>query len=109
MFYVYILQQANGQLYTGLTSDLRRRFQEHSSGKVKSTEHRRPLKLIHYEAYTPESDARCREKFLKTTEGKRLLRQQIRDILNTDGSPCRMTGRVQQQEPTSFSIRTLHE
>ena len=36
---------------------------------------------MHYEAYGLESDARRRERFLKTTEGKRLLKQQIRDIL----------------------------
>jgi hypothetical protein len=33
------------------------------------------------EAYLLESDARRRERFLKSTEGKRLLRQQIRDVL----------------------------
>ena len=63
MYYVYILQQANGQLYTGFTGDLRRRLTEHRAGKVKSTKHRHPLELIHYEAYTLESDARRREKF----------------------------------------------
>ena len=36
---------------------------------------------MHHEAYGLESDARRRERFLKTTEGKRLLKQQIRDIL----------------------------
>jgi flagellar basal body-associated protein FliL len=38
--------------------------------------------LIHYEAYNLKSDAQRREKFLKTTEGKRLLRQQIKECLN---------------------------
>ena len=82
MHYVYILLMANGQQYTGLTSDLRRRKDEHDLGKVVSTKHRRPLRLIHYEAYALASDAARREKFLKTTEGKRLLRQQIRGILD---------------------------
>ncbi len=83
MFYVYILLQANKQLYTGFTKDLKRRFSEHSSGNVASTKNRRPLQLIHYEAYLKKSDAERREKFLKTTEGKRLLKMQIRDILQT--------------------------
>jgi hypothetical protein len=30
-----------------------------------------PVTLIHYEAYCLESDARRRERFLRTTEGKR--------------------------------------
>ncbi len=46
-----------------------------------ATDFHRPLELIHYEAYTMESDAMRREKYLKTTEGKRFLRQQIRDLL----------------------------
>ena len=79
--YVYILAMADGQLYTGSTTDLNRRMDEHHTGKVRSTCHRRPLELIHCEAYALESDARRREQFLKTTEGKRLLRQQIRDCL----------------------------
>jgi hypothetical protein len=39
------------------------------------------LGLIHAEAYALGTDARRRERFLKTTEGKRLLRQKLRDIL----------------------------
>lgn len=81
MFYVYILLEKNGQFYTGFSTDLRLRIKEHNSGKVESTKDRRPLKLIHYEAYFLESDARRREKYLKTTEGKRFLKQQIRDLL----------------------------
>ena len=81
MIYVYILKLNNDQLYTGFTKNLKTRINEHQLGKVNSTANRRPLELIHYEAYRLESDARRREKFLKGTEGKRLLRQQIRDFL----------------------------
>ena len=80
MHYVYILLLKNGDLYVGLSADLRRRIKEHHRGQVESTRGYEP-RLIHYECYILESDARRREKFLKTTEGKRLLRQQIRDIL----------------------------
>ena len=75
------MKLGNGQLYTGFSTDLRRRMLEHEGGKVVSTAKRKPLKLIHYEAYLLESDARRRERFLKSTEGKRHLRQQIRDVL----------------------------
>ena len=85
MFYVYILILSNKQLYTGYTADLKRRIPEHEQGGVASTAGRRPLKLIHYEAYALESDARRREKFLKKSEGRRLLRQQIRDVLVAHG------------------------
>jgi putative endonuclease len=84
MYYVYILRMNNGQLYTGFTSNIERRIEEHNRGIVKSTCNRRPLELIHYEVYLLESDARRRERFLKASEGKRLLRKQIRDVLNKD-------------------------
>ena len=81
MHYLYILYLKNGMLYKGITSDLKRRIREHKSGKVKSTKFKRPLKLIYYESYLTKSDAERRERFLKTTEGKRLLRLQLRDVL----------------------------
>ena len=83
MYYVYILLLSNTQLYTGYTSDLKRRLLEHQHGKSEFTSQPLPVRLIHYESYSLESDARRREGFLKTTEGKRLLRQQIRDCLNS--------------------------
>ena len=81
MYYVYIIALSNNTLYTGSTDDMRRRIKEHDGGKVNSTKHKRPLHLIHYEAYLLKSDAARREKYLKTTEGKRFLRQQIKDLL----------------------------
>ncbi len=95
MHYVYFLLLKNRKVYTGLTDDLRRRINEHQLGKIKSTKNLRPLKLVGCEMYFLKSDALRREKFLKTTEGKRLFRQQYRDILNKQfgGSPCHSTGR----------------
>ena len=82
MYYVYFLKLVNGDVYKGLTNDLKRRVKEHSLGQVDSTKNYRPVALIGYEAYQLKSDAQRREKFLKTTEGRRLLKQQYRDILN---------------------------
>ncbi len=78
MHYVYLLLLNNGNLYTGFTNDLRRRIAEHKRGNCKFTKTRSPIKLIHYEAYLFEEDARRREKYLKTTEGKRFLKQQLK-------------------------------
>ncbi len=36
-----------------------------------------PVKLVHYEVYLLEEDARRREKFLKTSDGKLFLRRQL--------------------------------
>ena len=79
--FIYVLQQSNKQLYVGLTKDLRRRLKEHKNGKVKATRKRRPLKLIYYEAYRNKRDAEKRERYFKTTKGKRTLKIQLHNYL----------------------------
>ncbi|MBI2028349.1 MAG: GIY-YIG nuclease family protein [Candidatus Levybacteria bacterium] len=80
-YYVYILLLNNNKLYTGSSGDLKRRVKYHNNGLVKSTKNYKPVKLIHYEAYLEKGDALRRERYLKTTEGKRFLRQQIKLLL----------------------------
>ena len=80
MFYVYILLQKNKQLYTGYTASIRQRVSDHKKGRVESTRNRRPIKLIHYEGYLLEEDAKRREKFLKSSEGKKLLKRQLSSL-----------------------------
>jgi len=82
MWYVYVLQsEKDRKFYTGVTSDLRRRFLEHQQGKVFSTKNRRPLKLIYYEACINREDAERREKYLKTAWGKRYIKNRLRKYL----------------------------
>ena len=69
-------------IYKGSTADLKSRIKDHETGQVQSTRDFRPVKFIGYEAYVLKSDAQRREKFLKTNEGRRLLKQQYRDIIN---------------------------
>ncbi|MBI3619836.1 GIY-YIG nuclease family protein [Candidatus Roizmanbacteria bacterium] len=81
MYFVYILFSTKDKLlYTGFTTDLRSRLKSHADGFVKSTQHRRPLKLIYYEAYADELDARRREMYLKGGNGKSQLRIQLVEI-----------------------------
>ena len=82
MHYIYILLLSNNDLHKGLTDNLKRRLNEHELGKVKSTKNYLPVKLIHCESYLSKKDAERREKFLKTTEGRRLLKQQLKDLLS---------------------------
>ncbi|MDD4607233.1 MAG: GIY-YIG nuclease family protein [Patescibacteria group bacterium] len=66
MFYVYVIKsQKDNMTYIGSTNDLKRRFNEHNKGLVKSTKPRIPFELIYYEAYKSEADARRREHNLK--------------------------------------------
>ena len=78
MYYVYVLQsEIDGNLYTGYTSNLKRRFEEHNSGNVDSTKYRFPLSLIYYESCLNQQDATKREKYLKTTYGRRYLKNRL--------------------------------
>lgn len=80
MYYIYILHsQKDGKLYTGFTPDLKKRIKAHEGGFVQSTKNRRPLILIHYEAFLHSEDARRREKYLKGGNGK----QDIEAMLKT--------------------------
>ena len=82
MYYVYILfSEKDKQLYIGFTDNPRSRFKAHSGGFVKSTKNRRPLKLIYYESYLKESDAKRREKYLKEGNGRGELKIQLKDSL----------------------------
>jgi putative endonuclease len=84
MFYVYILQSIkDGQIYIGYSNNLRRRIEEHNSGKNKSTKYRKPFKLVYYEAYQSQVDAKNRETNLKLF-GRALggLKRRIKISLN---------------------------
>ena len=47
IYYVYIIECANGSLYTGITTDIDRRFEEHKASKkgAKYTKAFKPVKL----------------------------------------------------------------
>jgi len=79
-YYVYVLRsRKNGELYTGYTTDLKLRIKKHNFGKVVSTKRYMPWALIHYEAYRDGNDARRREKYLKTSQGARLLKRMLKE------------------------------
>ncbi len=67
MYYVYMLECADGTLYTGITTDLERRIEEHNSSEkgAKYTRSRRPVSLVHHECFENRSDASKREYYIK--------------------------------------------
>ena len=80
MNYVYILK-SNDELYFGSTTDLARRMSEHNSGRSFATKGK-IWKLVYYEAYLDELDAREREKHIKHHgQAKRWIKQRIRHSL----------------------------
>jgi putative endonuclease len=83
-YYVYnLLSLEDGKLYTGMTTDLKNRLQQHARGEVKSTTNRHPLKLIHYEYFINKEDAVAKEEFLKSGFGRNQLKLALkRTLLN---------------------------
>lgn len=65
-WYVYILQCRDGTFYTGSTTDIGRRLNEHNSGKGGNyTRVRRPVKIIYKKSYPDRSTAQKREAQIK--------------------------------------------
>ncbi|MFH1366826.1 MAG: GIY-YIG nuclease family protein [Patescibacteria group bacterium] len=81
MHTVYILLLSNKQLYTGSTSNLKRRIEEHKAGKSQFTKNRLPVKLIFYEVFNNKEDANKRERYFKTSKGKYSLKAMLRKTL----------------------------
>jgi putative endonuclease len=82
MYYSYVLQsEKDGKFYTGFTSNLKLRFEQHNKGLVRTTRDRRPLRLIYYEACLDQKDATKREKYLKTYHGKMFLKKRLNSYL----------------------------
>ncbi len=64
--YTYILECADGTLYTGWTNDLEKRLAAHNAGQgAKYTRGRGPVRLRYYEVFTDKEAALRREASLK--------------------------------------------
>jgi putative endonuclease len=61
--YMYILLCADGSYYTGSTTDLERRLEQHQNGEgANHTKKRLPVSLLYYEEYSRIDEAFYREK-----------------------------------------------
>jgi len=81
-YYVYVLQsKKDNRFYTGYTANLKARLKEHQNGRTSSIANRRPLRLVYYEACLNSKDASNREKYLKTTWGKRYIKNRLKNFL----------------------------
>ena len=86
MHYVYILwSKKDGKWYTGGTSNLRKRLQEHNKNRVIATKNRGPFELVYYEACKNQQDSYQREKYLKSGYGKRYIKNRLKRFLSLTG------------------------
>ena len=75
-FFTYILysQQYNKHYY-GSCSNLEVRLKNHNAGKVRSTKAYRPYEVKYFEEYETKTEALQREKFFKSIDGYRFLKE----------------------------------
>ena len=66
-WHVYMVECADGTLYSGVTTDVERRIKEHNDSPkgAKYTRAKRPVKLVYTEQYLNRSEATKREYALK--------------------------------------------
>ncbi len=77
-YYTYVLKSLlDNKLYIGWTNNLKNRVLKHHNGKLESTKHRRPLKLIYFEACLDKEKAIKREKELKSGFGRSYLKRRF--------------------------------
>ncbi len=75
-YFVYILECSDSTLYTGITTDIDRRLDEHNNSDkgAKYTKLRRPVKLVYSEMQDDRSSASKREYAIKKlTRNKKLI------------------------------------
>ncbi len=66
-WYLYIIHCSDGSLYTGITTDPERRFNEHASGRgARYFRGRRPLAIVYLERHPDRASASRRECQIKS-------------------------------------------
>ena len=82
---VYIILCSDSTLYTGITTDLQRRFRQHASGRgAKYFRGRQPLQVVYLESGHTRSSAGSREVLIKNLSrtGKELLLASARNEIS---------------------------
>ncbi|MBM3283858.1 GIY-YIG nuclease family protein [Candidatus Gottesmanbacteria bacterium] len=81
-FCIYVLLNLKDhQFYIGYTENLKQRLTDHFHGRSEATSPRRSFILIYCEYFYSKKDAYNREKYLKTSTGKRMLKLLLKESL----------------------------
>jgi len=66
MYFVYLVECENGSVYTGITTDVGRRFEEHKSGKGGHyTKSKKVVRILYTEKFQTRGEALKREAQIK--------------------------------------------
>ena len=78
MYYVYVIQSISyNTRYVGVAESVERRLREHNTGRSRYTKGRRPWHIIYTEEVNTLSEARKREIFLKSGQGRKWLDENL--------------------------------
>ena len=78
MFYAYVLKSLNHDFYyKGHCENLEERLKEHNSGKTVSIKPYIPFELIYTEEFETREEAIIREKYFKSSAGRRYLKSKL--------------------------------
>ena len=79
MYYVYLIESISmqGARYLGMTTDLKKRLQEHNAGKSSHTSKFEPWKLTTYIAFSDRAKAKAFEHYLKSGSGHAFARKRL--------------------------------
>lgn len=105
VFWVYILECADGSYYTGHTDNLERRINEHTTGAISSyTSQRRPVKLVYCEMFQSRAEALSMERRIKGwSRGKK------RAMIAGNWEEVSRLARSKNVRPSTSSGRTYSE
>jgi len=96
LYFIYVLLCDDGSFYIGQTQDLKKRWEEHFSGKgARHTKIHKPKEIIHYEKFQTREEAVKREKDLKTGFGRKWLKREFK------------AGRTRQAGKTGVEIKGI--
>ena len=77
-WFVYVIQsQLDGSLYSGMSQNPEQRLVEHNNKKSTYTSSKTPWKIIYTEKCPDRQSARIREKYLKSSAGRRFVKKLI--------------------------------
>ena len=78
VFLYVIRSKVVSKRYVGVTSDLKRRLKEHASRRTKGGQVLGDFELVLVEEFQSYSEARVREKFLKSGQGRKWLDETLK-------------------------------
>ena len=80
-WFVYVIQSLkDGSLYTGMSQNPENRLLEHNNKKSTYTSSRVPWEIIYIEECADRLEARKREKYFKSSAGRRFIKKILENL-----------------------------